>query len=65
MKEFKMEDLFSVEEAAKICGLSRNAMYMRYFRGQIKATVTLSHRVFFTREAIDEFRYNYVPFVSD
>lgn len=62
MKEFKKEDLFSINEAAKICGLSRNAMYMRYFRGQIKAVPTLSHRLYFTLEAIDEFRANYVPF---
>lgn len=62
MKEFKKEDLFSINEAAKICGLSRNAMYMRYFRGQIKAVPTLSHRLYFSRDAIDEFRANYVPF---
>lgn len=62
MKEFKKEDLFSINEAAKICGLSRNAMYMRYFRGQIKTVPTLSHRLYFSREAIDEFRENYVPF---
>jgi len=62
MKEFKKEDLFTMDEADKICGLSRNAMYMRYFRGQIKAVATLSHRVYFTRDAIDEFRANYVPF---
>lgn len=62
MKEFKKEDLFTLKEAAKICGLSRNAMYMRYFRGHIKPVNTLSHRLFFSRDAIDEFRANYVPF---
>jgi len=62
MKEFKKDDLFTMDEAAKICGLTRNAMYMRYFRGQIKAIPTMSHRVYFTRDAIDEFRATYVPF---
>lgn len=65
MKEFKKEDLFTLEEVAKLCGLSRNAMYMRYFRGQIEATATLSHRVYFTRDAIDEFRAKYVPYSND
>lgn len=62
MKEFRKEDLFSLNEVAKICGLTRNAMYMRYFRGQIKPENTLSHRLYFSRDAIDEFRANYVPF---
>lgn len=62
MKEYRKEDLFSIKEAAKICNLSRNAMYMRYFRGQIKAVPTMSHAIYFTRDAIDEFRANYVPF---
>lgn len=62
MQEFKREDLFNVEEAAKWCGLSTKAMYMRYFRGQITAAKTMSHRVYFSREAIDEFRAKYVPF---
>lgn len=62
MKEFKREDLFTMDEVAKICGLSRNAMYMRYFRGQITAVPTLSHRLFFTRDAVDEFRAKYVPY---
>lgn len=65
MKEYKKEDLFTLVEVAKICGLTRNAMYMRYFRGQIKAVSNLSHRVYFTRDAIDEFRANYVPFAND
>ena len=65
MQEFKKEDLFTLEEAAKWCGLNKNAMYMRYFRGQIKSTPMLSHRLYFTREAIDEFRANYLPFKAE
>lgn len=59
MKEFRRQDLLSIDEVARFCGLSRNAMYMRYFRGQIKAVDTLSHRLFFTREEVDEFRAKY------
>lgn len=62
MEEFKKEDLFSLEEAAKWCGLKPKAMYMRYFRGQINAVPMKSHRLYFTRAAIDEFRANYCPF---
>lgn len=62
MKEFKREDLFTLDEVAKLVGLNRKAMYMRYFRGQIKAVNTLTHRLYFTRDAIDEFRATYCPF---
>lgn len=62
MQEFKKEDLFTLEEAAKWCGLKPKAMYMRYFRGQIKAVPLPSHRLYFSRQEIDEFRAKYVPF---
>lgn len=64
MQEFKMEELFTLEEAARWCGLSKNAMYMRYFRGQIKPVNMLCHRLYFTRQSIDEFRTNYIRFES-
>lgn len=62
MQEFKREELFTLEEAAKWCGLNKKAMYMRYFRGQIRPVNLPTHRLYFTREAVDEFRANYVPF---
>lgn len=62
MQEFKREELFTLEEAAKWCGLTKGAMYMRYFRGQIRPENVRAHRLFFSREAIDEFRANYCPF---
>lgn len=64
MQEFKKEDLFTIEEVAKFCGLTRNAMYMRYLRGQIDPVRMRTHRLYFTREAIDEFRANYCPFTA-
>lgn len=64
MQEFTREELFTLEEAARWCGLKPKAMYMRYFRGQIKAVNMLSHRLYFTRQAIDEFRANYIRFES-
>ena len=64
MQEFTREELFTLEEAARWCGLKPKAMYMRYFRGQIKSVNMLSHRLYFTRQAIDEFRANYIRFES-
>lgn len=58
------EQIFSVEEAAKWCGISRNAFYMRYKRGQIKNIQDLkTHKLYFTREEIENFRATYVPFI--
>ena len=33
----KQDQLFTIEEVAKLCGLSRNAAYMHYRRGHIQA----------------------------
>lgn len=65
MQEFKRQDLFTLEEAAKWCGLKPKAMYMRYFRGQIKTVPMMSHRLYFSRQEIDEFRAKYIPFSND
>lgn len=62
MNQFKQEELFSIEEVAKYCGLSRNAAYMHYRRGHISPEPMLTHRLYFTREAIDTFRAQYRPF---
>lgn len=65
MNEFKQEELFTLEEVAKWCGLSRNAMYMHYRRGHIQPVRMLCHRLYFTRAEIDQFRANYRPFTTD
>lgn len=62
MIEFKKEDLFTIEEVAKICNLSRNAAYMHYRRGHINPVPMLCHRLYFTRSAVDQFRANYCAF---
>lgn len=62
MRQFRTEELFTIEEVAKFSGMTRNAAYMHYRRGHIKPEPMLAHRLFFTREAIDEFRANYCPF---
>lgn len=62
MEQFKQEELFTIEEVAKWCGISRNAAYMHYRRGHIEPVKMLCHRLFFTRTAVDEFRANYMPF---
>ncbi len=62
MNQFRTEELFTIEEVAKYCGTTRNAAYMHYRRGHIKPVPMLAHRLYFTREAIDQFRANYCPF---
>lgn len=55
------ETLYNVEEAAKWCGMSRNAFYMHYRRGHIDAVKMPSHRLYFTRESVFDFMNNYNP----
>lgn len=62
MNQFKQEELFTIEEVAKYSGLTRNAAYMHYRRGHIKPVPMLTHRLYFTREAMDTFRAQYRPF---
>lgn len=62
IEQMQKEQLFSLEEAAKWCGITRNAMYMHYRRGHIKPVPMLCHRLYFTRSEVDEFRANYKAF---
>lgn len=56
------DDLFTIEEVAKWCNLSRNAAYMHYRRGHLQRVQDIeAHRVYFTRAAIDAFRAKYCP----
>lgn len=58
-----LQDLYTIEEVAKWCDLSRNAAYMHYRRGHIKKVPDIkTHRIYFSREEIDRFRYYYCPF---
>lgn len=61
MEQFKREDLFTIEDIAKFCGLSRNAAYMHYRRGHIKPVPMMCHRLYFTRGELDHFRAMYCP----
>lgn len=57
------QELYTIEEVAKWCNLSRGAAYMHYYRGHINAVEDINtHRKYFTRQAIDEFRFKYCPF---
>ena len=59
----EVNELFTIEEVAKYCRLSRNAAYMHYRRGHInRVPDIMAHRIYFTREALDEFRAKYCPF---
>lgn len=62
MEQMNEQKLFTIEEVAKWCNLSRNAAYMHYRRGHLMPVKMKSHRLYFTREEVDTFRANYVPF---
>lgn len=55
----QQEQLFTIEEVAKLCGLSRNAAYMHYRRGHIQAVPLDCHRVYFTQKELLSFASRY------
>ncbi len=57
----KVQELFTIEEVAKWCGISRNAMYMHYKRGHINKVEDLKcWKIYFTREEVEVFMSKYV-----
>lgn len=64
MELIKEEQLFALEEVAKWCDMSRNAVYMHYRRGHLEPVRMACHRLYFTRSEVDNFRANYCPFRS-
>ena len=58
----ELQQLFKIEEVAKWCGISRNAAFMHYYRGHIRRCTDIeAHRVYFTRQAVEEFKQKYYP----
>lgn len=58
----EIQDLFTIEEVAKWCGISRNAAYMHYQRGHLNRCKEVeAHRVYFTRQEVEEFKAKYFP----
>lgn len=58
----ELQQLFTIEEVAKWCGISRNAAYMHYIRGHLNRCKEIeAHRVYFTRQAVEEFKNKYFP----
>lgn len=55
------QELFTLEEVSKWCGLSKNALYQHYRRGHIKPELLQCHRLYFSRAAINDFVTNYRP----
>lgn len=55
----QQDQLFTIEEVAKLCGLSRNAAYMHYRRGHIKSVPLDCHRVYFTQKELLSFASRY------
>lgn len=64
MTEFSKQELFTLEEIAKWCQMSRNGIYMHYRRGHLTPEKMLCHRLYFSRETVDNFRANYCAFRS-
>lgn len=64
MEQFMTQELFTVEEAAKWCGMSKRAFYMHCRRGHVEPEKMLCHRLYFSRESVDNFRANYCAFRS-
>lgn len=64
MTEFSMQELFTLEEIAKWCQMSRNAVYMHYRRGHLIPESMKCHRLYFTRATVDAFRADYCAFRS-
>lgn len=62
IEQLKQEQVFTLEECAKWCGITRNAMYMHYRRGHIRPVPMLCHRLYFSREELENFRSNYKAF---
>lgn len=59
---YELQNLYTIEEVAKWCGISRNAAYMHYQRGHICRCMDIqAHRVYFTRQAVEEFKAKYFP----
>ena len=55
----QQEQLFTIEEVAKICGLSRNAAYMHYRRGHLNAVQLQCHRLYFSQRELLSFASRY------
>ena len=62
MEQFKQEELFTLEEIAKWCNSSRDAIYQHYRRGHLTPVKMLCHRLYFTRSEVDNFRANFYAF---
>ena len=62
MNEFRSEELFTLEEVAKWCGMTRDAVYMHHRRGHLQPQNMACHRLYFTRYEVDNFRANYCRF---
>lgn len=61
MELLESQQLFTLQEVAKWCSLSRNAMYMHYRRGHIKPEPLLAHQLYFSRAEVLRFISNYRP----
>lgn len=55
-------NVFTLKEAAKICGMTPRALYMHYYRGHIQPVKMKAHKLVFTSAQIDLFRMNYVVY---
>lgn len=61
MEEIKKDDLFTLEEVAKWCNLSKHAVYMHYRRGHLTPEPLPCHRLYFKFSEVYRFKDNYTP----
>lgn len=61
--DVQRRELFTLDEVAKWCGMNRGALYQHYRRGHIKPEVLQCHRLYFSREAVNDFVTNYRPVI--
>lgn len=57
-----MRNYFSIEEAARLCGLTHRAFYMHVYRGHLQAIKMDCHKIFIERDELLRFmsRYGYM-----
>ncbi|KWW27129.1 MAG: hypothetical protein AUK64_2309 [bacterium P201] len=64
MELISQQDLFTLEEIAKLTQSSRNAIYMHYKRGHLTPVEMPTHRLYFTLSEVERFRSMYKPFIN-
>lgn len=60
-KQVNEKNLFTIEEIAKWFAMSKRAVYMHYYRGHLKPENLESHKLYFTRNEVENFGKRFIP----